>query len=301
MSTEDKRSKIEKAKAMTKEAKNALKRIGKKVVDEGKEFVKDHAAEGAMALALGGASLNANEAQAQTYDQFRNAPEMHISSNGTVTMSGGARQTTTTVRQSGGTASFQAARMRQQQQMVSRVNIYGEEIVVPAQIKHKSGILVYSEAFSFGLKGDYVAAYINPNQVSPDPFERSVYYAQEMLDGRLQISVVHNQEHVYEGGGPYAMPLKDRKAILLGRGPMVGGGVVYAGGDQWDMALDQVNHTMDQVDYAIGTAARIGETVGDILHIGNRVGGYIKREAKRGMGKAPSGVRRSPSGRGGRR
>ena len=77
---------------------------------------------------------------------------------------------------------------------------------------------------------------------------------------------------------------------------MYAGGGFYVG-DDWDRAIAEAHHTMDQVEDMVYTVARAGEMVGDILHVGNKVGGYIKREAQRGMGKAPSGPRRSPSGR----
>ena len=294
MSTEDKKEVAEKEDSTLKKmkimAKKELKRVtdkGRKLAKQSTEYIADNAISTGVKTVAVAAAMSAmapTESNAQTYQQFRNSStELHIGSDGSVSM----RQNGSA--SAGRTASFTQVQRQQvlnQQEMYSYVNVVGEHVSVPAQFRYKDELLTISPQYTFGLYPDYVGAYL-------DVSGNKVYFAREALDGALDVYMVRARENVNVGDGPYKLSLKEREKVLHGRGRP--GGVVYGGGVSRNRTLDKINQTMDQVDYAIATASRIGETAGDILHIGNEIGGYIKHEIKRG--RAPSGPHRSPSGR----
>ena len=150
--------------------------------------------------------------------------------------------------------------------------------------------LQFDPIYSDGLKPEYVGAFINPNE--DYTMTSYVYYYKRGSHGYMyagRCTVQQAEDHYKNGSQQYCVRHRE------GWGGYYPGGGYGAYGDEWDRKMDDINRTMDQVDYAIGTATRIGETVADVLDIGNAVGGRIKHTINRG--KAPSGPRRSPHSR----
>jgi len=152
--------------------------------------------------------------------------------------------------------------------------------------------LQFDRVYSHGLKPGYAGAFINPNE-TPNNGPCFVYYYSVDSHGRYNLAsrctIAQAEDHYTRGVSEYCIAHEN------GFGGYYPGGGYGAYGDEWDRKMDDINRTMDQVDYAIGTAVRIGETVGDVLETGNAVGGRIKHAINRG--KAPSGPRRSPHSR----
>lgn len=275
------------------EMKEKIKETKKVVIKKTKEKLKnaqDSLSTGAVkvatvaTLASGVGGLGATEAQAQSNQGSGSGrvTEIHFSSNGQTTVK---RERT---------ADFSTARAQQATSQTYHVSSRGMQA---RGLVYNNVPLQYSPAYSDGLSPEVYRAYVNPTE-SNLPYNRQyVYYSSITPEGREILSVRITKptaDQRYEHGtSQYCIP-HDRGMGAYGGGY---GGVVYREGDEWDRTLDDVNHTMDQVDYAIGTAMRIGDTVADVLHEGNRIGGRIQHEVRKGTRKAPSGPHRSPSGR----
>lgn len=284
-------SRLEEMKEKITETKKVVIKKTKEKLKKAQESLSDEAVKVATVatLASGVGGLGATEAQAQSDHGSGSGPvtEIHIGSNGEMTFKRGR------------TADFSTVRAQQSRSSNATSQTYhvSSRRTQARGLVYNNVMLEYSPVYSDGLSPEVYRAYVNPTEDNLPYNRQYVYYSSITPEGREVLSVRITKptadQRFENGSSQYCIP--HRGGIVAYGGGY--GGVVYREGDEWDRTLDNVNRTMDQVDYAIGTVVRIGDTAADILHEGNRIGRRIQHEVKKGTRRAPSGAHRSPGGR----
>jgi len=80
--------------------------------------------------------------------------------------------------------------------------------------------LMYSEAYSYGLKRSYAGAFINPNE---DIRTAHVYMYKYDLQGNPVFATKFDKSYLDAGHGPYAIPFRQRQAVIAGAHGWSGG------------------------------------------------------------------------------